>query len=49
VVDLFACFQEACKIGVEWAIIEQDMQYLLTHAESVQAAYYNMKETGFVE
>jgi sugar phosphate isomerase/epimerase len=49
VVDLFACFQAAEKIGVPWAIIEQDMQYLLTHAESAQAAYYNMKETGFVE
>jgi sugar phosphate isomerase/epimerase len=48
-VDLFACFQAAEKIGVPWAIIEQDMQYQLTHAESVQAAYYNMKETGFVE
>jgi sugar phosphate isomerase/epimerase len=48
-VDLFACFQAANKIGVEWAIIEQDQQYMLTHAESVQAAYYNMKDTGFVE
>jgi sugar phosphate isomerase/epimerase len=49
VVDLFSCFQAAEKTGVPWAIIEQDMQYLLSHAESVQAAYYNMKETGFVE
>jgi sugar phosphate isomerase/epimerase len=49
VVDLFACFQAADKIGVEWAIIEQDMQYQLTHAQSVQAAYFNMKDTGFVE
>lgn len=48
VVDLYACFKAACEIGVEWAIIEQDMQYQLTHAESVQAAYYNMKDTGFV-
>jgi sugar phosphate isomerase/epimerase len=49
VVDLFACFRAAEKIGVKWAIIEQDMLYLLSYAESVQAAYYNMKETGFVE
>ena len=48
VVDLYACFKAACDANVEWAIIEQDMQYELTHAESVQAAYYNMKDTGFV-
>jgi sugar phosphate isomerase/epimerase len=48
VVDLYACFKAACEADVEWAIIEQDMQYQLTHTESVQAAYYNMKETGFV-
>jgi len=48
VVDLYACFKAAVDVGVEWAIIEQDMQYQLTHAESVQAAYYNMKDTGFV-
>ena len=49
VVDLYACLKAGADIGVEWAIIEQDMQYELTHAQSVQAAYYNMKETGFVE
>ena len=48
VVDLYACFKAASEAGVQWAIIEQDMQYELTHAESVQAAYYNMKDTGFV-
>ena len=48
VVDLSACFKAAVDVGVEWAIIEQDMQYQLSHAESVQVAYYNMKETGFV-
>jgi sugar phosphate isomerase/epimerase len=49
VVDLYACFKAASEFDVEWAIIEQDMQYMLTHAESVQAAYYNMKDTGFVD
>jgi sugar phosphate isomerase/epimerase len=48
VVDLSAWFKAACELDVEWAIIEQDMQYQLTQAESVQAAYYNMKDTGFV-
>jgi sugar phosphate isomerase/epimerase len=48
-VNLYEAFKAASEIGVEWAIIEQDMQYELTHAESVQAAYYNMKDTGFVE
>jgi len=48
VVDLYASFKAACEAGIEWAVIEQDMQYQLTHKESVQAAYYNMNDTGFV-
>jgi sugar phosphate isomerase/epimerase len=49
VVDLHAAFEAASETGVAWAIIEQDMQFNLTAEESVRAAYYNMKETGFVE
>jgi len=49
VVDLFATFEAAIETGAcEWATIEQDMQYMLTPVESVTAAYYNMKDTGFV-
>lgn len=48
-VDLEACLRAAYEAGVRWAIIEQDMQYHLTMEEAVRAAYYNMKETGFVE
>lgn len=49
VLNLYDIFKAACDNGIEWAIIEQDMLYHLTAEESVQAAYYNMKETGFVE
>ena len=49
VLDLFSAFEAACELGIEWAIIEQDNQHLLTAQESVQVAYYNMKDTGFVE
>jgi sugar phosphate isomerase/epimerase len=48
-VDLQGCFEAAVDVGCPWAVIEQDMQYHLTHAESVQAAYLIMKETGLVE
>ena len=48
VVDLYACFEAAVKYDVEWAIIEQDMPYILTYEQSAQAAIYNMRETGFV-
>jgi len=48
VLDLYHIFEAACEEGIEWAIIEQDMQHHLTTEESVQAAYYNMKETGFI-
>jgi sugar phosphate isomerase/epimerase len=48
-VDLQGCFEAAVEVGCPWAVIEQDMQYHLTHAESVQCAYLIMKETGLVE
>ena len=48
-VDLQLCFAAAVKADVPYAIIEQDMQYNLTHEESATTAYYIMKETGFVE
>ena len=34
---------------MDYAIVEQDFQFNLTEAETLRAAYLNMKETGFVE
>jgi hypothetical protein len=36
-------------MGLDYAIIEQDFQKILTQEESVTLAYLLMKETGFVE
>ncbi len=47
--DLKGCLEAGLKAGMEYAIVEQDFQYNLTQAETLQAAYLNMKETGFVE
>ena len=45
--------REVLKAGVEhnieWAIVEQDFMYHLTQKETLACAYYNMKETGYVE
>lgn len=49
VLDLAGCLEKAQKMGIEWAIVEQDFQYNLSMEETLAAAYLNMKETGFVE
>ncbi|MCL2092745.1 MAG: sugar phosphate isomerase/epimerase [Treponema sp.] len=49
VLDLAGCLKQASELGIEWAVIEQDFQYNLSQYETIQAAYLNMKETGFVE
>ncbi len=41
--------EKALKMGLDYAIIEQDFQKILTQEESVLLAYLLMKETGFVE
>ena len=46
--NLKGCLETASELGMEWAIVEQDFQYHLTELETLTAAYYNMKETGFV-
>lgn len=47
--DMQQVLGAAQKIGVEWAIIEQDMLYNLGTEDAVRTAYNIMKETGFVE
>jgi sugar phosphate isomerase/epimerase len=39
----------ARRLGVEWAIVEQDEMHCLNPLDSLTAGYLNMKETGFVE
>ena len=48
VLNLAGCLQTASEMGIEYAIVEQDFQYNLTQLETLTAAYYNMKETGYV-
>ena len=47
--DLPAIFEKALEIGQEWAIVEQDRERILPFKDAIRGAYYNMKETGFVE
>lgn len=47
--NLKGCLETAQALGMDYAIVEQDYQYHLTEAETLRAAYLNMKETGFVE
>ena len=47
--DLKGCLEAAQAAGMDYAIVEQDFQFNLTEAETLRAAYLNMKETGFVE
>lgn len=47
--DLAGCLKAGLDLGLEWAIVEQDFQFNLTQYETLNAAYLNMKETGFVE
>lgn len=48
VLKLAECLKCASEMGIKHAIIEQDFQYNLTQLETLTAAYYNMKETGYV-
>lgn len=48
-VDLAGCLEEGTKLGLEWAVVEQDFQYNLTQKETLTCAYLNMKETGFLD
>lgn len=47
--NLSEVLEEGSKLGLEWAVVEQDFQYNLTEKETLAAAYLNMRETGFVE
>lgn len=48
VLKLAECLKCASEMGITHAIVEQDFQYNLTQLETLTAAYYNMKETGYV-
>lgn len=48
VLNLAGCLKTASEMGMKHAIVEQDFQYNLTQLETLTAAYYNMKETGYV-
>lgn len=48
-VDMEDCLGAAAEVGCPYAIIEQDMPYHLSTEDTVRTAYFNMKETGFVE
>ncbi len=47
--DLYGCLKAGDEEGIEWAIVEQDFLNKLDHKQTLACAYYNMKETGFVE
>ncbi len=47
--DLKGIFAKALEIGQEWAIVEQDRERILKWEDAILCAYFNMKETGFVE
>lgn len=46
---IYDILEKAQQMGLDYAIIEQDFQKILTQEESVLLAYLVMKETGFVE
>lgn len=45
---LLPVLETAQKIGIEWAVVEQDQMHNLSPMESLTASYLNMKETGLV-
>ena len=47
--DLIGCLKAGDELGIEWAIIEQDFMNKLDQKQSLQCAYLNMKETGYIE
>lgn len=46
--DLVPVLETAQRLGIEWAVVEQDHMHNLSPMESLTASYLNMKETGFV-
>lgn len=46
--NLVPVLETAQKIGIQWAVVEQDTMHNLSPMESLTASYLNMKETGFV-
>jgi len=48
VLNLVPVLETAQKIGIEWAVVEQDQMHNLSPMESLTASYLNMKETGLV-
>ena len=49
VVNIEACLQTACELGVRWAIVEQDSMNRLDPMLSLMTSYCNMKEMGYAE
>ena len=47
--EIIDILEKAQKMGLDYAIIEQDFQKILSQEEAVLLAYLVMKETGFVE
>jgi sugar phosphate isomerase/epimerase len=47
--DLTGIMAKAAELGVEYAIAEQDRVRHLNWEDSLRCAYYNMKETGYLE
>jgi sugar phosphate isomerase/epimerase len=47
--DLKGILAKAVELGVEYAIAEQDEMLHLSPADSLHCAYFNMKETGYLE
>ena len=47
--DLPAICKKALEIGQEYVIVEQDRERVLKFEDAIVCAYYNLKETGYVE
>jgi sugar phosphate isomerase/epimerase len=46
---LVPVLETAQRLGIKWAVVEQDQMHNLSAMESLTASYLNMKETGIVE
>jgi sugar phosphate isomerase/epimerase len=49
VVDIEGVLKIGCELGLEWASVEMDSMNRLSPMLSLQTAYCNMKEYGYVE
>ena len=49
VVDIAGVLKLGCELGLEWASVEMDSMNQLTPMLSLQTAYCNMKEYGWIE